>query len=225
MALTTAQDFADLALRALRVVDENADPTTAQRTEAIDVMQAMLGNWHADGLLKPGADVDVFTATGQTSYSWGSGGDINSARPDKLLQASYGNGERLEIIDRDRYESIQNKGNSTEPAKWAYYDPTYPTGTLYVWPVTTQVLRLVSIKPFTEYTAAATVTLPPIFKEALYTNLAVKLAPFYKVQPNPDIANTAMTSLAKIRLLYGPKDLTIKSARSDRRGNPQYWRK
>ena len=91
----TAADIIKRALRIAQVISQGDDPSgTDQETDAFTVLNSMIASWSAERLMIPYLVTDTLTLTiGDGEYTYGTGGDINSARaanlrfvqPDDLL--------------------------------------------------------------------------------------------------------------------------------------------
>jgi hypothetical protein len=138
----------------------------------------------------------VLTAS-DGEYSVGSGGDINITRPVfidaiHLIDTSVTPNVETPLtkLTEAEYRDIRAKAQTaTQPDSW-YYNPTFPTGTLYLFPIQTGSYSIALYAPtqLTENTAlVTTVSLPPGYREMLVTNLAVRLAPSYRVPVSPDL--------------------------------------
>ena len=110
----------------------------------------------------------------------------------------------IEIINRDRWSNI---GLKSLPGPWPlvlYYDPTYPLGTIYLYPNPSQagILHLWTdtiLSDFTSLTQA--INLPQGFARALKKNLALELAPEYGKSAGALLVKQAAESKAAIRSL------------------------
>lgn len=143
------------------------------------------------------------TSTGATTYTIGPSGNLNtgasSVRPAKIESAfirqvtvsapnqpDWG----LEILQsRQDYDRIRLKLLSNlSSAIW--YDPTWPLGTLYPWPVpqASQYALYVSVLtqlPFKFLTQADVINLPYEYYWAIMTNLAMRLRTRYGIATFP----------------------------------------
>jgi hypothetical protein len=145
------------------------------------------------------------TSTGAQSYTIGPGGNFNIARPIKI-NAAYArlNAGSATPIDypvrmieaREDYARIALKALVSFP-DFAFYDPSYPLGTLYMYPVPNSSfeLHIVTMDVLPQFATAATVvTLPPEYTAAIRYNLACYLAPSYQLPISGDLKALAMNA-------------------------------
>lgn len=135
---------------------------------------------------------------GDADYTWGTGGNINTARPIDLLDLTF---IRIGTIDYPvskitevEYKQIPDKSSSGRPEK-IWFDPQFPLAVIYLSPVpdSTDTLYLTSLKGISEITdVTATVSIPQETAAAIKWNLAIELAPNYGVQVTPIMAQRAM---------------------------------
>lgn len=189
---------------------ETIEPT--RQTEALTALQVMLRSWGSVGN-KVFATVKETQSlvSGQLLYTWGSGGDFDSLRPNQIIGAyildSSGGTHPVDIITEKRYNAIALKETSGRPYD-LFLHFTYPLAEVYLYPVpnTVEDLCLVSYKPFTEtdsFAAAGnTLAFPVYYEEAIIYNLAIRLAPEYGRTIPPEIAVIAKSSLLDLTTLH-----------------------
>lgn len=183
-------------------VGETPDDDTMQH--ALRVMRKMLNEWSAEGLMVYYTTTENFSLTGATSYTIGSGGTFNTARPSKITGA-YTRASNidtpLDIIDEAKWREISLK-SIVAPAAWLWYSPEHPLGIIYLYPLSSDTLYLHSMKPLTDYTAlTTTIQLPPGYESAIQYGLAVRLSPSYGKQPSILLAGLAEGAKANIKSL------------------------
>lgn len=153
-------------------------------------------------------------STGAVSYTVGSGGDFNiSTRPDRLETGNfvrYLNTQVPNQVDaplrliqsREDYNRIRMKQLGTVPS-YVFYDPGWPTGTLYPWPVPQASIYEVHIlvkQVLAQFGSVSdTINLPPEYEAAIRWNLADRLPASYDVPPKEKIQDLAKDALATIR--------------------------
>lgn len=188
----TAGDIIKRALRLAQVFGQGEDPTgTDEETDALAVLNSMIASWSAENLLVPALVTDSLTLTASDGeYTFGSGGDINSARPNRIehafVQDSGGNDYPVKVIHARDYNEITLKTTTGRPCQ-LYFIPEYPLARikLYYVPDSAETLYMDSWKPLSSLASAATtVSLPGEYQMALEYNLAVAIAPEY-TQPLP----------------------------------------
>lgn len=91
---------------------------------------------------------------------------------------------------------------STYPTAW-YYNPTFSSGTLTLWPVPTGDDLQIAVYAWTQIgrfeSLSDTFSLPPGYERAIVKNLAIELAPSYEKTPSPLLMRQASESLAAVK--------------------------
>jgi hypothetical protein len=182
-----AGDILKRALRLAQVFAQGEDPTgTDEETDALSVLNSMLASWSAERLLVPALVTDTLVLTASDGeYTFGTGGDINSARPKRIeyafIRDSGNNDYPVNIIHAQNYNEITLKSTTGRPAQ-LYFIAEYPLARikLYYVPNAAETLHMDSWKPLSSLAAAATtINLPGEYQMALEYNLAVAIAPEY----------------------------------------------
>lgn len=201
----TAQQLVTRAYLLLNAVESGEDPTADESADGLDALNEMLANWAEDGLSVPYRTQDQKTLTvGQGSYTWGSGGDINSDRPISIHEAwldDNGTSCPFEIIPISKYSRIVSKTDSSRPTS-GWYEYQYPLSllTLDFVPDDTYTLNLWSLKPFTEFsTLSSESDLPLSYTRAIRYNLAIELSGELQAPLHPSIPKIARESLSKLK--------------------------
>jgi hypothetical protein len=194
------------ALKEVGVLSIGETPTAEDANDALVSLNQLIDQWAAERLM-------VYTTTRTThsitandgTYTLGATGDITIARPMflegvSILETSSDPDQEtpLDRLTEDAYAAIVEKAlTSTNPTAF-YYNPTFPTGTLSLFPVpTSTTLTLVLYHPtaVTSFSAlSTTVSLPPGYERMLRKNLAVELLPSYGKQPDQLLLKQAMES-------------------------------
>jgi hypothetical protein len=173
------------------------NPTAGQMATANSRLNYMLKAWQAAGigLWLNRITTLPLTASAQ-SYLLGPGGvdcvvggvTGKIPRPVGIVEArsvrADGTETPLVPYSRDEYMALPLK-SSTGPTNIYYYDPQMTNGIFYVWPVETD---LTSVVKFTARTpiqnfvnAADTPDLPDEWFDAIHFNLALRMAPAFKI--------------------------------------------
>lgn len=193
----------DLIEGSLRLIEELGAGQTASSEDANDAFYAlnsMLETWSIEGDLVYTETTETFTLTANDgSYTMGSGGDFNTARPIRLLAAVLKNGNNetpLSIYNIDQWAAIPDKTIAGIPSV-IYMDNNFATANINLYPVpsTTYSLVLYTEKPLTAFTSTGqTLSLPPGYERALRYNLAVEIAPEYGKEAKPSVMSAAVES-------------------------------
>jgi hypothetical protein len=213
MPLTTPQEQIAFGLRAIGVLGVGQTALPEDYSDAFAALNGMIAGWNAKRwLVYHLVDVSVPT-TGQISYTIGPGGDFNMARPTRL-EAAYirqfiNNAPNfvdypLTILQsREDYSNIALKTLGTWPVA-IFYDSDFPLGSVFPWPVPSAALfelHLVlkaTLRQFDSYVQS--INLPDEYTEAIWTNLAVRLAAIYPGSSLPEATiGLAKASLETIR--------------------------
>jgi hypothetical protein len=213
MPIITAQDLISFSMRAVGVLSVGQTLAAEDNADALSALNGLVGQWNRKRwLIWHLLDIYLPT-TGNESYTIGPGGQFNVPRPDRLEAAffrQYVSGPAnqvdypLEILEsREDYNEVVLKSLVSWPT-YIFYDASVPLGYVYPWPVPQASIYelhltvkdvLVQFVSFTQV-----ITLPPEYVEALWTNLALRLAAIYPgAEVTPALDGLAKASLATIR--------------------------
>lgn len=148
--------------------------------------------------------------SGTSAYTVGTGGTVNIARPSFIEHVRFQDTSTSPVVEfwmgrmtDDDYAAQSIKTlQSTLPQQW-YYNPTFPLGTLTLWPTpTSSTLQgvLYSAGPaVTEVTdISATVSLPPGYRRLIVKGLAVEVAPSYQREVQQEIKDAYRDALQMV---------------------------
>ena len=213
--MPSANDFAQRALQLLGVLDPTETPSSEDGELAFDV----LNDW-IDELGTQRQTIYYVTRTAHTltastpSYTIGSGGTINIARPlwidDAGLILDTGASTPTEIPIRvltdDERAQIPEKTLESSLVEGVWLDHNWSAGLarVFVYPIpSTSTTQLVLYTPtaLTEFADQSTnYTFPPGYRTAIVWNLANELAPWYPAaKPDPRVEKKAADKLAWIK--------------------------
>ena len=192
------------SLRKIGALSSGETIETTRQAEALTALQSMLRSWGSISSLIFATVKENYTLTANIgTYTWGSGGDISTTRPNQVTGAYILEGgtttHPVDIITEGVYRGIPVKGTTGLPYSLFFY-PSYPLASLYLYPVpdSAYVLYLDSFKPFTETGSFGLVTdtivFPSHYEEAIIYNLAIRLAPEYGKSVSNEVAVIAKTS-------------------------------
>ncbi len=198
-------DLISMSLRKIGALSSGETIETTRQAEALSALQVMLRSWGAVGQKVFASTKETKTLTaGTAEYTWGSGGDITTARPDKVASVwivdSSNISHPVDIISEQMYNGIVDKTVLSRPTS-LFYHPAYPLGTVYLFPVpdAAETLHLDSFKVFTESGSYGLVTdtlaFPLYYQEPIVYNLAIRLAPEYGKSVSAEVAAIAESSL------------------------------
>jgi hypothetical protein len=194
----TANTLIKSALRQIGVIATGETPTAAEMQDGLEAMRFMIRHWSAKNIMIPYMTNEAITTTGAESYTWGTGGVINTARPEFIVGA-YVSGERtLKVVDQAKYRQLRVSGDGGE-LEYIWYSPEYPLGKLYIWPAIAETIYVDSLKALSDPTAITTsIVFLPEYDEAIKYNLAVRLAPEYGKSASPEVVALALSGLQSI---------------------------
>ena len=188
------------------------DPLPAEDADdAFNALNRMVGQWAAERLQIYAITRSTWAiVSGTSTYTVGTSGTVNIARPvfidtvkfqdtSPTLTTEY----QISPLTDAAYEGLVLK-TLTSPFPSAYwYNPTFPTGTLVLWPTPTSATLQGVIYAATAVTAFAalttTVSLPPGYEELIVTGLALRLATPYARQVDPSLRERFMEARAIVK--------------------------
>ena len=191
-------DLVRATLRLIGAISSSETPNADESSDALEALNLMLGSWGASRFLSASTGKVTKTMTGATSYTIGTGGDINTTRPTALYVVTYTTGGidyNVEVIDYSDYQKIGLKTVSGTIPDFIALKPDNPLSTIYLYPIpTTGTLTLDSVRPATDLTLADDLPYPPEWIRALKFNLAVELSPEFGFTISPELAVLAKES-------------------------------
>lgn len=205
----TRDTIINAALRRVRAIDPEGgiNATTTQLSNAAETLNFLLTNWQALGLpiwcRKISGPTTLVAA--QTSYTVGSGGNININRPLALTQAWLRDNTDasnpvdipIQVISQQEYYLLSAKSASGRPTQ-VYFEAAYDgssnqgstaTDNIFLWPVpdstvaSTYTLYFIYQRPLLDFNAGTDVLdMPQEWYEAIRLNLASKISTEYGIQ-------------------------------------------
>lgn len=205
-----AQTALDLIKRSMRLVGalgRNETPSAEEQTDVLETLNAMLEEWWTNNLSVYRVSSTSFSwAGGETTRTIGATGDVVMSRPNELLHAFTslnGSDTPIQLVSAEEYYAIADKTTTGTLITRLYYDPTYPSGTLYVYPVpvsavSVQIQYLDALQAFE--TATEEISLPPGYKNAIVYNLAEEIAPEFQLPVPNHVATRASSTKRALRV-------------------------
>ena len=199
----TALDLITNAAKKIGAIGVGEALTADEANDGLSALNSMLDNWSTDGLL-------IYQIV-QASHSWtggsssrtiGPNGNFDTTRPIRIEEGTNfddGTSSYAVTIIRDRavYDGIPTKTDQTNFPELLFYDPGFPLGTLYAYPVPSGTinLKLNSWQPLQRFAALTTdLSLPPGYQYMIENNLAVELEPIFSIPAAPTVVRNAATS-------------------------------
>lgn len=217
MSLTTAtaNDIIRLALKMAGVLVAGQTPSAEDVNDSLTILNSMLGGWNQNRwMVYHLVDIACPSANKQ-SYTVGPGADFNVTRPDRLqfvyarlegegIPNSLGRIDYpLAIVEaHEEYAAISLKQLTSFPTI-AFYDATFPIGTLYIWPIPNDnfeihILVKETLTQFTDLNQP--MNLPPEYYDAILYNLAGRLMVIYRQPIDKGIVALADAALNTVRV-------------------------
>lgn len=217
MTVTTPADIIRLVLKDTGVLGVGQTATAEDTNDCFDTLNMMIGEWASKRWLLYHLEDLAKVSTGAISYTVGPGGDIDTGamqRPDRLedgcffrqlITASSPNkiDYPLEILEsKEDYNRIGLKQLTTIP-QYVFYDPVFPLGVVYPWPViqaSQYELHLLVKSQLTQFdNLADEINLPSQYFGAIRYNLGCRVRPMYQLPPEPSLVALATDSLSVVR--------------------------
>lgn len=214
MSEVTGTALCTAVMRKLRITDPSETPGTVELANIFEEFKRMVRSWGSLGNLIYVSSVDSVSLTAGTKYySIGSGGNIDTVRPIRILNSSYvtanGRDYPLKVVNESRYLGIAEKDFS--PLSYAnliYYRPTYPLGYIYLWPPSGGDLMLMSMKQLDEpATIGASIEIPDEYQDAIVWNLACRMATEFIGEPSVYLVSMAQKAMSDLISMNESNDM------------------
>ena len=217
MAVYTAGDQINRALRLLGVLAENETPSAAMSQDGLMAMNQMIDSWDTERLSVFCTQDQVFTwPAGEYIRTLGPSGDFIGLRPVLLDEATYFRDPGtnvsfgIKFINQQQYDGIAVKTVTSTYPQVIFVNMGFPDVTMSIYPRPTRDLEwhFVSVQKLDEPATLVTDLLfPPGYLRAFTYNLAMEMAPEYGVEPSPQVQRIAMTSKRNLKRINNPDDV------------------
>ncbi len=208
MAMTTAADLIRGALKELRAIGQGETPTAEEMSDGLDRLNMMLESWSLDRLyVYTEAQDAIPLVVGKNAYTWGTGGDIPSSRPVRLIDAYTRDAASIDhtariLVTANDYDRISVKGLKAYWPTAVWLETTFPLSILHVWPTPDKTYNIyvrsyLQLQQFANLNDA--ISLPPGYKEAIMFNLAPTLAGSFGIEPSPAVLTKAVNSASRLK--------------------------
>lgn len=210
--MTQLSDIVNLAFKDAGVFGTGQTPSSDDQADALRRVNQMISQWNRRRWLVYHLIDTAFVCTGAQSYTVGTGGNFNIARPDQLEDAyirqvvpstSTPVDFPLRLLQaREDYDRIRLKNLAASPSTHIFYDSDYPSGKVYPWPLPNSNWELhIVTKAVLQSFAALTdaLALPPEYEDAIYFSLLQRLRIAYRLPADPAIDGKAKAALNTIR--------------------------
>ena len=208
----TVRDVCTGALRLLGVTQPGRAPSAAQMTTAVYSLRSMLESWSVQDLTIYQTTTEVFTfVPNQMDYTMGPTGDWVTDRPTHVnyvyVRFAQGSGTPVDtpvqILNDAQRAAITAKTINSPIPTTVYINNEYPNIKLSFWPVPNSTYEAViwSDKQLHQFNnISEDLAFPPGYEQAIRYNLALNLAPEFGQEPTATIVETALRSLAQVKM-------------------------
>jgi hypothetical protein len=211
MAITTAGDLIRKALGKLLVIGTQDTLTSGELADGLDALNLMLDSWRLERLLLWAMKTDTHVLTGgQSAYTIGPGGDINTIRPTQIQNAFVRSANvdyPIDPIGQVQYDALAYKLTQGIPRKM-FYNPGYPLGTINLYPVPLSSAYTLHVNSYGELESFGNIadvySLAPGYARAVIFNLALELAPDFNKAAPPEVVRMAAQSKRYIKRVNSP---------------------
>jgi hypothetical protein len=195
---------------------QGAGLNDSEYADGLKKLNLIVDGWNAEPDKHYAIASDTSTlASGTGTYTLGTGGTINRARPVLIHSANIilsGLKHPLDLINQEEYNAILEPGTQAQVPRKLYDNGGHPLRTLKFFPVPSGTPDLEINSPFTIALFAAlnsAVALPPAYYKALVYTLATDWAPSFRLQLDPMIPQIAAEAQAAMKV---PNVLNFKPA-------------
>jgi hypothetical protein len=203
--MATVTSIVKLSLKDVGVIGGRETPSDDEMQDALSTLNQMLAMWRTESLSVYCQKQETITVTGATSYTVGTGGNLNIERPvaiDAAFWRDDGEDYPLRVIHSfEDYQDIASKSVQGTP-EVVYYRPAYPLGQLFVWPIpTTGTLYLTMRQEMPVYTTIQDdIDLPPEYEGAIRWNLAEMLCATFGMPITKEIEKFAAKTKRALKI-------------------------
>ena len=211
--MATALDLIKRSLRLIHVLDADETPTAAEAQDALAALNDVLDSLTIDRSYVYNIREDTLSwPSGSQSRTIGPTGDFALTRPVRLANSTFYTDNAIDYVlniaaTRRAYTAIADKAVQSNHPQHIFYEPTFPDGTLYIWPTpnATLELNLHSWQQLTQIAAlTTTLSFPPGYKHALTTSLSEELGAEFGVAVPPEVTKAAFKARQRLKSMNTP---------------------
>jgi hypothetical protein len=217
MAIYTAGDQINRALRLLGVLAEGETPSAATSQDALVALNQMIDSWSIERLAVFCTQDQIFTwPAGLITRTLGPSGDFIGLRPVLLDEATYYRDPGtnvsfgIKFINQQQYNGIAVKTVTSTYPQVIFVNMSFPDVTMTIYPRPTRDLEwhFISVQELNQPANLATeLFYPPGYLRAFTYCLAMEFAPEFGVEPSPQVQRIAMTSKRDLKRINNPDDI------------------
>lgn len=210
--MPTALDIIQDALELLGVYGPGDTISSADSARSLSTLNDMMDVWSNESLACFTWLTQTFTLNpNQYQYTVGPGGDISGTRPLRVSDAPGAaylldtnlNRYLMDVVDQLTWNIQTTAVANSDLPDHLFYDPQFPLGVINIWPTPTTgyTCSFLSYQQLGDFASlAAPFSLPPGYKRAITTNLAVILKPYFTGSVlDPDVRIEASTTKASVK--------------------------
>jgi len=173
-------------------------------TDGLEALNAMMASWSIDELAVYATKISSHALTQSQSFTIGTGGTFNTARPDRIESAfitTGGNDYIIQMVNNEQWNAIVTKATKGTIPSYLKYDADVPLGRISLYPTPTGgTLTINSYQALQTFNNLTDVlVLPNGYELAIASNLALQIAPEAGRQVSQEVAKMARESLASIK--------------------------
>jgi len=217
MAVYTAGDQINRALRLIGVLAEGETTSAAVMQDSLMALNQMIDSWNTERLSVFSTQDQIFTwPAGLITRTLGPSGDFIGLRPVLLDDATYYRDPGtnvsfgIKFINQQQYDGIAVKTVTSTYPQVIFVNMTFPDVTMTIYPRPTRDLEwhFISVQELDNpATLATNLFFPPGYLRAFTYNLAMEIAPEFGVEPSPQVQRIAMTSKRNLKRINNPDDV------------------
>jgi len=209
--MADVRDIVTEALLEIGVLSQGETPSAGDAASALSALNRLVDSWAAESLAIYEAGRTTWAITTSTrDYTVGTGGTINRAFPVWVDGVRYYSSATtpvteipLTLLTNEAWAAVAQKTATAETPSCAYYNRTWPLGTLSLWPTptsTTLIGVLYAPMQVTEFASLSTaVSLPPGYRRLLVKGLATEIAGSYGAPVSPELKAQATDAKAVVK--------------------------
>jgi len=217
MAIYSAGDQINRALRLLGILAKGETPSAATSQDALVALNQMIDSWNTERLSIFNTIDQIFTwPAGEIQRHLGPTGDFVGIRPILLDDATYYRDPGtnvsfgIKFINQQQYNGIAVKTVTSTYPQVCWVNMEYPNIQMTIYPRPTRDLEwhFVSVQELDRPAELSTPLLfPPGYLRAFTYGLAMEFAPEFGVEPSPQVQRIAMTSKRDLKRINNPDDI------------------
>jgi len=202
----SANDIIERSMVKARIISPGEAIPAGKSAQIYAELNDLIESWALEKLMVVADVLESFAfVVGQAEYTYGTGGDFNSARPIKIKDESFvrsgGIDYPITLKTMDVYRRQSNKAVGARPEIMSY-NPEYPLSKMFFWPTpsATDSIYLRVTKTMTGFADLTTkVSLEPGYSRAIISNLAIEISPNFGKKVSKELAFLAEQAKAAIK--------------------------